>query len=314
MALALERLRAFAAADPRAAWGAIFEATPEVFEPSHAGKDAAAEVSRREQRAQAIDLFLAGAGWDLWDAYPGAVPRTADAVATWWEAQIGGRAVLVLDGLSMREAPWIRDGAAERGFTVHELRVTGTELPPETTPFARALGVAQRSAFAKNDGGKGHRLPGARADVTDIPFADCADRVGAEPRWFLWHEWPDARLHALAATGQGLRPLMKEAAQQLAGAGFWKLIERLATGRRLVVTSDHGYAATGDFPDVGGAQAQYLKARFGSGRSAPPAAGNSDVALPFVPPLDLLVGTAGDPQPAVLGRRKWKSQGGYPLL
>ena len=36
----------------------------------------------------------------------------------------------------------------------------------------------------------------------------------------------------------------KDAAQQLSSDDFWAFVERLATGRRLVITSDHGYAAT----------------------------------------------------------------------
>lgn len=39
--------------------------------------------------------------------------------------------------------------------------------------------------------------------------------------------------------------LTRDAAEQLTSDDFWTFAERLATGRRLVITSDHGYAATG---------------------------------------------------------------------
>ena len=89
----------------------------------------------------------------------------------------------------------------------------------------------------------------------------------------------------------------------------------LTTGRRLVITADHGYAASGHFPDTADpAQAQYLKDRFASGRWAklsdlePPDVGS------WVPPLDLHLNTAHADATFALGRRKWKSQGGYPTL
>ena len=43
-------------------------------------------------------------------------------------------------------------------------------------------------------------------------------------------------------------------------------MECLATGRRVVITSDHGYAASGLFPDADKNQTDYLKKTFKSGR------------------------------------------------
>ena len=57
--------------------------------------------------------------------------------------------------------------------------------------------------------------------------------------------------------------------QQLTSDDFWGFVERLATGRRLVITSDHGYAATGLFSDAADEQAAFLKRRPESGRLAP---------------------------------------------
>jgi hypothetical protein len=52
-----------------------------------------------------------------------------------------------------------------------------------------------------------------------------------------------AKLHDGSGAGQGLEPLTKDVAEQLSSDDFWAFVERLATGRRLVITSDHGYAA-----------------------------------------------------------------------
>lgn len=39
------------------------------------------------------------------------------------------KAVLILDGLSLRELPWLLQGAKERGFKLHEVSASASELP-----------------------------------------------------------------------------------------------------------------------------------------------------------------------------------------
>ncbi len=277
--------------------------------------NASSEVTKRDAELAAADLFLATAGWDLWKSYEKVVPRTANAVASWWAERGAGRAVLILDALSLREVPWLLTGAAERGYTVHRKRAMGAELPADTTPFAEALGFASRSSLQNNLGAGKGRLAGATTDSTNLPWEDCAAQINASQDWLLWHDWLDERLHALRSPGHGLAALAKEAAEQLSSDAFWRLVHALTTGRRLLITADHGYAASGHFPDtVDPAQAQYLKDRFASGRWAklsdlePPGVGN------WVPPLDLHLNTVHADATFALGRRKWKSQGGYPTL
>ena len=85
----------------------------------------------------------------------------------------------------------------------------------------------------------------------------------------------------------------------------------MTTGRRLVITSDHGYAASGLFADVSDKeQAAWLKANFGSSRFAY-GAGSSQH---WVPPISLCLSTAHGTNQFAVGRRKWKSAGGYPTL
>ncbi len=223
--------------------------------------------------------------------------------------------MLVLDALSLREAPWILKGAVERGYTVHQARATGAELPADTTPFAEALGFASRSSIQNNLGAGKGRLAGATTDATNLPWQDCVAQIKASQDWLLWHDWLDERLHELRSPGHGLAALAKEAAEQLSSDGFWSLVHTLTTGRRLVITADHGYAASGHFPDTADpAQAQYLKDRFASGRWAKRSDVEQGDVGKWVPPLDLPLKTAHADATFALGRRKWKSQGGYPTL
>src|ERR1039457_1181 len=315
MAMPLALLRQLQIDAPASAWETLFQHAREVCSASMRIEKASSEVTRRDAEIGAADLFLATAGWDLWRSYEAVVPRTADALASWWAARPAGRAVLILDAMSLREMPWLLAGAAEHGYTINQARATGAELPADTTPFAQALGFANRSILQNNGGTAKGRLTGAATDSTDLPWEDCARQIGASPDWILWHHWPDQRLHELSAPGHGIAALAREAAEKLRSEAFWNLVHTLTTGRRLVITSDHGYAASGNFPDTTDhAQAQYLKDRFRSGRWAQ----STDIAASalgaWVPPLDLELKTTHEDAAFSLGRRKWKSQGGYPTL
>lgn len=315
MPLPLTLLRHLQTASPDNAWASLFEYAWNTCSVPLAVEKAASDVTRRDAELGAADLFLATAGWDLWKSYETVVPRTAHVLASWWAERGAGRAVLVLDALSLREVPWLLKGAAERGFTVHQARATGAELPADTTPFAEALGFTSRSSLQNNLGAGKGRLVGATTDSTNLPWEDCAAQINASQDWLLWHHWLDERVHELGSPGHGLTALASEAAEQLSSDSFWGLVYTLTMGRRLVITGDHGYAASGHFPDtVDPAQAQYLKQRFASGRWVKTA----DIEQPepgnWVPPLDLHLKSAHTDATFALGRRKWKSQGGYPTL
>lgn len=295
------------------AWRALFERAWCAFADAAPERDGRSTLVERERALDPIELALEAAAWDLWAEYEGGAERTSDVLAAWWAGRPAQRAILVLDGLSLREVPWLLRGAAMRGLTVHQARATGAELPGDTTSFARALGFGQRAAL-ENDGVRGRttRLPGARTESGDLPWADAQQGVDAAPDWVLWHHWPDERIHALAGFGDAASRLFTEAQAALTSPDFWALVERLATGRRLVITSDHGYAITGEFPDAHDAQAEQLKAAFGGQRSKAAAAGEGDG--PWLPPIQRTLRSQHGLHRCVLGRRKWKSQGGYPKL
>lgn len=300
------------------AWRFIIERTLDIAAKPLAEGNAPSEVVKRDREIGELDLFLASSGWDLWRCFGNpeisGVERTSDRLTRWWKEPSYGtaRAVLVLDALSLRELPWLIQGAKERGFTVHGVTATASELPGETNEFARALGLSSRSQLQANGGGLAHKLQPAQTETINLPWKDCEALVGSTSgakNWVFWHHWPDVKLHDYGA-GQGLELLTKDAAQQLSSDDFWAFVEQLATGRRLVITSDHGYAATGYFPDADGEVAAHLKQTFSGGRSK---AGKGD-AGPFVPPVALPIDSPHGAHLLALGRRKWRSQGGYPTL
>ncbi|MFH7242133.1 MAG: hypothetical protein ACHWZW_04705 [Spirulina sp.] len=311
MTASLELLQKALTAPASAGWAAIFAYAWQIFSPPVPPGKVGPTIVQRDRDLEAVDLFLASAAWDLWQTYDAEVEHTADALASWWNRQLGGKAVLILDGLSLREVPWLLQGAQARGFQILQTKVTGAELPADTTPFAQALGFAQRSALANNQAGHSHRLAGAVTESLDLPWIDCSTMIGSERHWVLWHHWPDNRVHELGEkAGSGLDKLALEAEKNLTSDDFWALVERLATGRRLVITSDHGYAASSLFANADGEQADYLKSAFKNGRWADP----KEPLGNWNPPIDVVLDSRRGCHRYVLGRRKWKGQSGYPTL
>jgi hypothetical protein len=243
VALAAAQLDAILTVPSGEAWSAVVAEALEICgKPLNLDK-VEAEIARRDRAMADLDQVLATAGWDLWNDFHACVSRTSDRLSTWWNQPFGGRAILILDALSLRELPWLRDGAAERGFTVHEFSASASELPAATTEFAKALGFAQRSALENNSAGSNHRLPGAHTECSGAPWTDTVGLVGAEPRWCFWHSWPDDLVHQLSKPGASYAELAKRAGESLTGDHFWTFVRALAKGRRLIITSDHGYAA-----------------------------------------------------------------------
>lgn len=310
MALTASALQSLTQGSDADAWRVIVGHAVGIASKPLAAGNAPSEVVKRDREIGELDLFLSSSGWDLWQSFGDSVERTSDRLVRWWAEPFSAKAVLILDGLSLRELPWLLQGAMERGFTTHEVSANASELPGETDEFARALGFASRSKLQNNGGGLAHKLQAASTESVDLPWKDCAALIGSAPNQIFWHHWPDAKLHDGSGAGQGLEPLTKDVAEQLTSDAFWAFVERLATGRRLVITSDHGYAATGYFPDADGEVSQFLKQTFSSGRSKK---GTGDTG-PFVPPVALQVNKSHGVHLLALGRRKWRSQGGYPTL
>jgi len=298
---------------PEDAWRVIIDKAVEIASKPLAIGNAPSEVTKRDREIGSLDHFLSSSGWDLWQAFGSTVERTSDRLVRWWDEPYTAKAVLILDGLSLRELPWLLQGAKERGFTLHEVSANASELPGETNEFARALGFGSRSQLQNNGGGLAHKFQPAHTECVDMAWKDCAGLIDAAPgtkNWMFWHEWPDKKLHDGSGAGQGLDTLTRDVADQLSSDDFWSFVERLATGRRLVITSDHGYAATGLFFDAPEEQAAFLKATFKSGRGV---AGAAD-AGPFVPPVATQISSPHGAHLLAVGRWKWRSQGGYPTL
>ena len=268
------------------------------------------EIVRRDRAVAELDNLLAASAWNLWNAFADALPRGSNSVIDFWNATStgpNGKAVLILDGLSLREIPFLLAEAEKRQFHLLRSGAWTAEMPGTTTSYANALGFPGRSALSNNKTASKPILhkhcPNAWTESCDLPFLDCAEMLPPKPMVFFWHHWPDVKMHDAT-----LETLAKDAGEKLTSDDFWTFIDRLTTGRTLLITSDHGYAATGHFHDLQDKnQIETMRVAFAAQRHAK--ADNAE-PLPWIPPLDLTLGQ----HRYVLGRHKWKIQGGYPAL
>src|SRR5689334_12466023 len=115
MALPLDLTRQIQSETPDKAWRTILNYAWSVCAEPIAIDQPTKEVMRRERELYALDLYLATVGYDLWPLMESCAPRNTHALASWWSQRSPGRAVLILDALSLREVPWILEAAAKLG-------------------------------------------------------------------------------------------------------------------------------------------------------------------------------------------------------
>lgn len=292
--------------DASAAWKQIFAALRELALSS-------TKAGSLDRGTVTPDRLIANTAWNLWDDFGSHAPSVVDELKKFWvQTASSGTAVLVLDALSLRELPIIIAAAKDRGLTSSRVEALGSQVPSDTDRFAAALGISGRFKLLNNQPPASFVFSGAdvHTDVLDAPFADCL--VPSKPRLFLWHKWPDEPLiHLLAAQDDGPDIVASQTKQQINSTEFWQFIDRVRQGRRLVVTSDHGYAVSRFFSDEikDFETVHLLRSVFGAKRYA--------MELPNTPwprrHLPPLVGKHNG-QLVVLGQRKWAVQGGFPHL
>jgi hypothetical protein len=309
MSLPPDSLQSLLTAPAADAWASIREQMISVWQPDYEAGAELSQARQREDNLASLELLLSHSIWPLWQSFSAFVPRAAQALADFWASHPGGRAVLMLDSLSLRELPLLTVAARARNFTIHRVSTFGSELPPETNTFAKALGFSSRSAM-DNNGASSSAFPGAHTLSHALPWEDAAVGVPPTPGVLCWHHWPDDRLHHLDGSDGGFDKLFPELVKQLRSDAFWSFVKKLATGRRLVITSDHGYAVSGGFPNVSADQKDYLREKFSAQRFRADAVNTRE----WLPPLTATLATASGPVTFVTGRQKWQVPGGFPSL
>jgi hypothetical protein len=287
------------ASDPAETWSAIFSWLRDL-----ALTNPGAAALHRETITP--DRLLSETAWSLWEDFPRCAQTVVDELKGFWTNMPStGTAVLVLDGLSLRELPLIVQGGERRGITPRRVEVRGAEVPTETNRFAEALGLPGRAKLYNNQASASFIFsgPDVYTDLVDSPFADCVGSIPAAPRLFIWHKWPDEPLiHLHEDKKEGPTTVAAQTKAELGSDGFWALVERLRQGR---------YATSGDFSSEVKDEKiiKLLRTVFGAKRCAP-----EDPSSPWpqthLPPLVC----RHDGWLVVIGQHKWAVQGGFPHL
>jgi hypothetical protein len=294
--------------DPSTTWKTIFASLRELALQS-------TKSGFLDRATVAPDRLLANTAWSLWDDFHHHAPTVIDELKKFWvQTTASGTAILLLDALSLRELPTILAAAKDRGLTPTRVETLGSQVPSDTDRFAEALGVAGRSKLFNNQPPASFIFsgPDVYTDVLDAPFADCAELVPSNPRLFLWHKWPDEPLiHLHASQDDGPDIVASQTKQQIDSPEFWRFIDRVRQGRRLVITSDHGYAVSRFFSDeIKDADTVHLlRSVFGAKRYAVESP-TTPWPRRHLPPLVCRY----NGHLVVLGQRKWVVQGGFPHL
>lgn len=288
--------------DPEQAWENIFARLKDLAMSSPSYVDL-------HDRTVSVDRLLSEGAWELWNLYMDKAPKTSKKLVEWChEPSASGKAVLVLDALSLREMPFILGGAESRGIKPVCVGATGSEVPSDTDHFAHALGVASRSSLSNNGASSCFTLFDREVftDVLNFPFEDCLGSVPNEKNVFIWHTWLDDLIHVHKKAPDHISKLASETLQ---GDGFWKFLDRLRQGRKLLITADHGYATSRLFSseEIDQEVIQVLRETFGASRYK---AASRRWEKRFMPPIVLTHNNFH----VVMGQRKWTVQGGFPQI
>jgi len=258
-----------------------------------------------------LDRVLAEAAWNLWECFPDRASRTATTLQQWWSTREGsgiGRAVLILDALSLRELPLLLQACANHEVIPQDVRATAAEVPTDTDQFAKALGLPGRSSLASDRTPASFVLPSSSlfTDVLASPFADCVAMLKPRSDLVIWHSWLDDLIHLHS---RDRTEVERAARRELLSDGFWQFIDVLRRGRRLVITSDHGYAVSALFAtdEPLGLAKDYLVSTFSAKRNSP---ATGPIPHEFMPPLAL----SRNGEHVVLGQRRWRVASGYPQV
>ncbi len=195
-------------------------------------------LDRGERDVNEIEEILASAAPRVYDELLGNIPHKRD-VRAFLETR-RPCAVIIFDGLSLREIPLLLQFAEKSRFSAREVDFSFSPTPSETLDF-----VEQRLGFGKT---APSRLPGRTelrqqniaAYYYDTPsrshrFENDADAL------LLWSSFPD---HTYSDSGARFVQHFAQIHSFLETA-WMNTVQKIPANRDVLITSDHGYAYFG---------------------------------------------------------------------
>jgi hypothetical protein len=201
--------------------GLLFKALNDIWTLGDSG-DVDAFYVQQERETSGLEEFIRDSYFELYDVLlERARSQNRAAEFSCLEASI-----VVLDGLSLREANWLMPRLKDKGFGTAHYSYAYSGMPSTTQAFFRdVFGVAGAAAMPK----KWHGFNFRSIRAGDVPaFMD-------GPKALVWLSFPDELMHPMR--GKGVTPSF---ALQRTEEALLKILNLLETPE-VVLTSDHGY-------------------------------------------------------------------------
>jgi len=201
--------------------GLLFQALNDVWTPGDSG-DVDTFYVQQERETNNLEEFIRDTYFELYDVLLERA-RSQNRAA---EFDSQEASIVVLDGLSLREANWLMPRLKDKGFGIVQYSYAYSGMPSTTQAFFRdVFGVPGAAAMPKK--WQGFNFRSIRAG--DVPaFLD-------GPKALVWLSFPDELMHPMR--GKGVTPSF---ALQRTEEALLKILNLLETPE-VVLTSDHGY-------------------------------------------------------------------------
>jgi len=215
--------------------------TDQVFSPDRYASMASADFLRDGEAAVCrLEEILTTGAPKVWDELAASVQK-APSPRAWLGLDEAlpseqNRAVVVFDGLSLRELPLLLAQARASGFKVKECSVIATCVPTETKSFVDARVIGKPIGPSQLPGRS--ELTSHNTDAFYLDQPNMRDRYPVGRSLLLWSTYPDRLFKNDEARFEDLFATFHEHHIPT----LWKnTVQSLPTGLPIVITSDHGY-------------------------------------------------------------------------
>ena len=201
-------------------------------------KDPVEYLKVGEEQVNELETILSSAAWRVYDEFQSPPPPERNLLSFLTEQR--PCAAVIFDGLSLREIPAILHLANQSGFHVTGTGFSQAAIPSETIDFvAQRLGLPNTSPV---------QLP-TRQTLREkgiaayyYSYANIREQLDTSaPALLIWSSFPDNTYKDSGAR-------FAEHFGQLDGtlkAAWANTVQQIPSGRRILITSDHGYVFFG---------------------------------------------------------------------
>lgn len=199
----------------------LFQALNQIWTCDGSG-DLDAFYTQQEREANHLEEFIRDTYFEIYELLLERA-RSQDRVTQFASQEAS---IVVLDGLSIREANWLMPRLKEKGYEITDYSYALSGMPSTTQTFFRdVFGVAGAGAMPKKWQGFSFR---------SVRSGDVSMFLEG-PKALVWLSFPDELMHPMR--GKGVTPSF---AMQRTEEALLKVLNLLETAE-VVLTSDHGY-------------------------------------------------------------------------